>query len=57
MKLTRILPGFLARPYQEEDLRRAKITLQYHKWMVKVLEERIAKGCEELKRLGGNTYE
>jgi hypothetical protein len=53
MKLTRILPKFLARSYQEEDLRRAEITLQYHRGMVRVLEERVSEGREEMKRLGG----
>ena len=30
MKLTRILPKFLAKAYQAEDLRRAEIKLQYY---------------------------
>ena len=51
MKLTKILPKFLAKSYQEEDLRRAEIHLQYHKGMVRVFEERIAEGREELERL------
>ncbi|MBC8501666.1 MAG: hypothetical protein H8D35_00885 [Nitrosopumilus sp.] len=53
MKLTRILPKFLAKSYQEEDLRRTEITLQYHKGMVRVLEQRVAEGGAELDRLGG----
>jgi len=53
MKLTRILPKFLAKTYQAEDLRRAETTLQYHQAMVRVMEERVAEGREELKRLGG----
>ena len=56
MKLTRFLPKFLAKSYQEEDLRRAEITLQYHRGMVRVLEERIAEGRAELKRLGENDH-
>ena len=52
MKLTRKLPKFLAKSYQAEDLRRAEITLQYHRGMVRVLEARIAEGREELNRLG-----
>jgi len=55
MKLTRILPKFLAKSYQAEDLRRAEITLQYHRGMVRVLEARIAEGREELERLGGKS--
>ena len=51
MKLTRILPKFLAKSYQEEDLRRAEIQLQYHRGMVKVLEKRVAEGQIELERL------
>ena len=51
MKVTRILPKFLAKSYQEEDLRRAEIQLQYHKGMVRVFEERVFEGNEELRRL------
>jgi hypothetical protein len=51
MKLTRILPKFLARTYQEEDLRRAETHLQYHQGMVRVFEDRVAEGREELQRL------
>ncbi len=52
MKLTRILPKFLAKSYQEEDLRRAEIQLQYYKGMVRSLEYRVQEGREELERLG-----
>ena len=51
MKLTRILPKFLAKSYQEEDLRRAEIQLKYYQTMVRVLEERCDEGREELRRL------
>ncbi len=51
MKITKILPKFLAKSYQEEDLRRAEIQLQYHKEMVRVLEQRCSEGREELRRL------
>jgi len=51
MKITRILPKFLAKSYQEEDLRRAEIHLQYHRMMVQNLEYRVAEGREELERL------
>ena len=51
MKLTRILPKFIAKSYQAEDLRRAEIQLKYYQVMVRVLEERCAEGRDELKRL------
>jgi len=51
MKITRILPKFLAKTYQEEDLRRAEISLQYHRGMVRVFEERVTEGRIELERL------
>ncbi len=51
LKLTRILPKFLAKTYQEEDLRRAEIHLEYHKMMVRSLEYRVEEGREELERL------
>jgi len=55
MKLTRILPKFLAKPYQQEDLRRAEIQLQYHQGMARVLQERVEEGRDELQRLGVNS--
>ena len=51
MKLTRILPKFLAKTYQEEDLRRAETHLQYHRGMARVFEERVTEGRAELERL------
>ena len=56
MKITRILPKFLAKSYQEEDLRRAEIHLQYHRGMVRVLEDRCNEGREELERLRGQKW-
>ena len=56
MKITRILPKFLAKAYQEEDLRRAEINLQYHRGMVKFFEERITEGYDELVRLRGYNW-
>ena len=53
MKITRILPKFLAKSYQEEDLRRAEIQLQYYQGMVRNLEYRVQEGREELERLRG----
>ena len=51
MKITRILPKFLAKAYQEEDIRRAEINLEYHRELVRNLEYRVAEGREELERL------
>jgi len=56
MKITRILPKSLAKAYQEEDLRRAEINLQYHRGMVRFFEERIAEGYDELARLRGYNW-
>ena len=53
MKITRVLPKFLAKSYQEEDLRRAEIQLQYYQGMVRNLEYRVQEGREELERLRG----
>ena len=51
MKLTKILPKFLAMPYQEESLRRTEIYLEYHRDLVRNLEYRVAEGRAELDRL------
>ena len=51
MKLTRMLPKFLAKTYQAGDLRRAEIQLKYYQTMVKVLEDRCQEGRNELRRL------
>ena len=51
MKITRILPKFLAKTYQEEDLRRAEINLEYHRGLVRSLEYRVVEGRAELDRL------
>jgi len=51
MKITKILPKFLAKTYQEEDLRRAETHLEYHRMMVRSLEYRVAEGRAELDRL------
>ena len=56
MKITRILPKFLAKKYQEEDLRRAEIYLEYHKMMVRSFEARITEGYDELTRLRGYNW-
>ena len=51
MKLTKILPKFLAMPYQEESLRRTEIYLEYHRGLVRNLEYRVEEGRAELDRL------
>jgi len=51
MKITRILPKFLAKAYQVEDLRRAETHLAYHMGMVRVFDQRVAEGRAELERL------
>jgi len=51
MKITRILPKFLAKSYQQEDLRRAEIQLEYHRGWVSSLEARVSEGRAELDRL------
>jgi len=51
MKITRILPKFLAKTYQEEDLRRAETHLEYHRGLVRFFEDRVAEGRAELERL------
>ena len=51
MKLTKILPKFLAMPYQEESLRRTEIYLEYHRDLVRNLEYRVEEGRAELDRL------
>jgi len=56
MKITRILPKFFAKSYQEEDLRRAEIHLQYHRGMVRVFEQRVTEGRGELERLRGQKW-
>lgn len=56
MKITGILPKFLAKPYQEEDLRRAEIHLAYHKGMVRVFQQRVSEGREELERMRGQKW-
>ncbi len=53
MKITKILPKFLAKSYQEEDLRRAEIQLQYYQGMVRNLKYRVQERREELDRLKG----
>jgi len=57
MKITRILPKFLAKSYQQEDLRRAETQLEYHRTMVRILEQRVAEGRAELDRLRRESHD
>ena len=53
VKITRILPEKLAIGWQEYDLARTDGQLEYHKTMVRVLEEMSDQGHEELQHLKG----
>jgi len=53
MKITRILPKKLAKGWQEYDLNRTRSQLEYHRAMVRVLEEMELEGSKELHRLKG----
>ena len=53
MKITRILPEKLAIGWQEYDLARTDGQLEYHKTMVRVLEEMSDEGHAELQHLKG----
>jgi len=48
MKLTRLLPKFLAKEYQNYSLNRLEAHLEYHTGMAKVCEEIIRDAREEL---------
>ena len=51
MKITRILPKKLAKGWQEYDLNRTRGQLEYHRAMVRVLEDMEREGSDELRRL------
>jgi len=53
MKITRILPRFLAVSFQEYDLSRSEGLLDYHRSFVAALEEHVAEARAELDRLEG----
>ena len=55
MKITRILPKLLAIGFQEYDLNKAEGYLKYHSVMVRVFEERVQDGRQELQRLRGDS--
>lgn len=54
MKITRILPKFLAKEYQSWDLNRAEAYLEYHEAMVRIFRQRVEEGRAELRRLEEN---
>lgn len=54
LRITRILPKFLAKEYQVWDLRRAEVHLEYYEAMVLVLRERVEEGRAEIRRLEGD---
>ena len=51
MKITRILPRFLAIGFQEYDLSRTEQYYEYHQALADVLRERVQEGREELQKL------
>ena len=53
MKITRILPKKIAIGWQEHDLARTDGILEFHKTMVRVLEDMSDHGHAELRRLKG----
>ena len=53
MKITRILPKKFAIDWQKYDLARTDGELEYHKTMVRVLEDISDQGHAELRRLKG----
>lgn len=53
MKLTRLLPKFLAKEYQNYALSRLEAQLEYHAGMARACEEMIREAREELDWLGG----
>ncbi len=51
MKITKILPKPFAIGWQEYDLNKVEVLLQYHKTIVQNLDQRLGEGQEELERL------
>jgi len=54
MKITKILPNKLAIGWQEYSLNKTEGQLEYHRGMVRVLEEILEEGNQELWRLKEN---
>ena len=53
MKITRILPKPLAKEFQRYSLNRYEGELAYYRARVRVLEELVQEGYDELNRLEG----
>ena len=53
MKITRILPKFLAKSWQEYDLNKIRSRLHYYRTLVLVYEDLEREGEDELQRLNG----
>ena len=53
MKITRILPKFLAKSWQEYDLNKVRAYLDYHRKMAQIFEQLEQEGEKELQRLNG----
>ena len=51
MKLTRILPKFLAKSWQEYDLNKVRARLGYYRALVRMYEELELEGEDEMRRL------
>lgn len=51
MKLTRILPKFLAKSWQEYDLNKVRSRLGYYRALVRMYEELEFEGEDEMRRL------
>ena len=51
MRITRMLPKFLAKSWQEYDLNQIRSRLQYYRGMVRVLEQLEQEGADEMRRL------
>ncbi len=56
MKITRILPKFLAISYQEHNIHRNETELKYYRARVFTLEQLIQEGYDELTRLRGYNW-
>jgi hypothetical protein len=51
MKITRILPKFLAKSWQEYDLKKIRSRLEYSRTMVRVCEDLEREAEDEMRRL------
>ena len=51
MKITRILPKFLAKSWQEYDLNKIRSKLEYYRVMTRVCEDLEREAEDEMRRL------